>query len=360
MLRVSTPADVDFVDTALAYSRAVVADRVRDVREAVQLPGRARCGRNAARDGGRRPVHGLEGRANVHVRAEADVPLPHGRPVTAQSFADAFDRVAHPKLGSPATAFMREIVGAAAVIDGQAHIDLRRAGARPLPVADPADQAGGGLHRPADDCRSSARPAEHADQPGRDRQPARVGPLLRRRADRQPADRAETQPLLPRRAPGERRPGRLDDRRYRRLPARRRAGPDGLLLLRRLSQAPFRALAEKYGINRPGGQFFVSPLLATWFVTFNHERSAFKGRGQIPLKKAINFAIDRPALAARVRLPRRQAHRPDAAPGARPLREHLPARGRRPCDGEAVAGPGEAPAAKSSSSTRATAHPGSH
>ena len=33
------------------------------------------------------------------------------------------------------------------------------------------------------------------------------------------------------------------------------------------------------------------------FVTFNHERPAFKGRGQIPLKKAINYAIDRPALA---------------------------------------------------------------
>ena len=38
-------------------------------------------------------------------------------------------------------------------------------------------------------------------------------------------------------------------------------------------------------------------MLATWFLAFNHDRPAFKGPGQIPLKKAINFAIDRPELA---------------------------------------------------------------
>ena len=35
---------------------------------------------------------------------------------------------------------------------------------------------------------------------------------------------------------------------------------------------------------------------ATWFFVFNHNRPAFEGAGQIPLKKAINYAIDRPAL----------------------------------------------------------------
>ena len=56
------------------------------------------------------------------------------------------------------------------------------------------------------------------------------------------------------------------------------------------------SLCEKYGVNRRGGQFFVSPALATWYLAFNHDRPAFKGPGQIPLKKAINFAIDRAAL----------------------------------------------------------------
>jgi ABC-type oligopeptide transport system substrate-binding subunit len=58
----------------------------------------------------------------------------------------------------------------------------------------------------------------------------------------------------------------------------------------------YKALAEKYGLNRPGGRLFVRPSLATWFIAFNHDRPAFKGSGQIPLKKAINFAIDRPEL----------------------------------------------------------------
>ena len=39
-----------------------------------------------------------------------------------------------------------------------------------------------------------------------------------------------------------------------------------------------------------------APALTTWFIAFNHDRPAFDGPGQIPLKKAINFAIDRPAM----------------------------------------------------------------
>jgi oligopeptide transport system substrate-binding protein len=59
-------------------------------------------------------------------------------------------------------------------------------------------------------------------------------------------------------------------------------------------------VAAKYGINRKGGRFFVSPLLETDYIAFNHDRPAFKGVGQIPLKKAINWAIDRPALVRAV------------------------------------------------------------
>ena len=58
----------------------------------------------------------------------------------------------------------------------------------------------------------------------------------------------------------------------------------------------YRALAEKYGLNRPGGRLFIRPALGAWFIAFNHDRPAFDGPGQIPLKKAINYAIDRPEL----------------------------------------------------------------
>ena len=43
-----------------------------------------------------------------------------GAAVTAQSFADAFNRDANPKMQSPATAYMHDIVGADAVIGGKA------------------------------------------------------------------------------------------------------------------------------------------------------------------------------------------------------------------------------------------------
>jgi ABC-type transport system substrate-binding protein len=64
-----------------------------------------------------------------------------------------------------------------------------------------------------------------------------------------------------------------------------------------LPDATFRRIAQQYGINRRGGQFFVNPELATYYFAFNHDRPAFTGQGQIPLKKAINYALDRPALA---------------------------------------------------------------
>ncbi len=63
-----------------------------------------------------------------------------------------------------------------------------------------------------------------------------------------------------------------------------------------LSDQAYREIAAKYGINTHDGQFFFNPTLATGYFAFNHDRPAFKGPGQIPLEKAINWAIDRPAL----------------------------------------------------------------
>jgi peptide/nickel transport system substrate-binding protein len=57
-----------------------------------------------------------------------------------------------------------------------------------------------------------------------------------------------------------------------------------------------REVAARYGINKKDGRFFFNPSLSTNYFAFNHDRPAFKGAGQIPLKQAINWAIDRPAL----------------------------------------------------------------
>jgi peptide/nickel transport system substrate-binding protein len=64
--------------------------------------------------------------------------------------------------------------------------------------------------------------------------------------------------------------------------------------------AAYQEIFDRYGINRKGGRFFVNPELSTWYFAFNHDRRAFAGPGQIPLAKAINYAIDRPAFARAV------------------------------------------------------------
>ena len=65
--------------------------------------------------------------------------------------------------------------------------------------------------------------------------------------------------------------------------------------------AVVRRLADKYGVNRPGGRLLRLPSgLTTYGFAFNPHpnRPAFAGREQAPLRKAINFALDRPALAS--------------------------------------------------------------
>jgi peptide/nickel transport system substrate-binding protein len=53
-----------------------------------------------------------------------------------------------------------------------------------------------------------------------------------------------------------------------------------------------RDLARRYGINK--GRFFVWPRETTWYVAFNHHRGLFAGNPR--LRRAVNYAIDRPAL----------------------------------------------------------------
>ena len=114
----------------------------------------------------------------------------------------------------------------------------------------------------------------------------------------------------------------------------------------------WRDLADKYGINRPAGRLFVNPTSATWFFAFNHNRPAFEGPGQIPLKKAINYAIDRPALARTFGYLGGKRTDQLLPTCVRPHREHLPARGREPVSGAALVREGAASSRPGSSSIR--------
>jgi ABC-type oligopeptide transport system substrate-binding subunit len=118
-LRVSRFSDVDFVDPALAYTNwwwPIGYATCAKLFNYPDMPGAAGTrlhpevvDRYTVSKDGRTYTLALKMTFRFHT----------GAAVTAQSFA-AFNRAAQPKLGSPATLFMREIEGAEPVIDGQA------------------------------------------------------------------------------------------------------------------------------------------------------------------------------------------------------------------------------------------------
>ena len=220
-----------------------------------------------------------------------------GAAVTAQSFADAFNRDAQPSLKSPATVYMHEIVGASAVIDGKAAsisgirvLDRYRLQIRlTKPVGDFTARLSMPFFCPV-------LPNTPIDPAGIDN-PAGSGPYY-------VFERVENQRIVLKRNPFYRgaRPANVDQV-VETIGESREAcllavEQDRIDYCGDFSIPPtaYRELAKRYGINRTDGRLFVTPKLGSWYLAFNHDRPAFKGPGQIPLKKAINYAIDRPAL----------------------------------------------------------------
>jgi ABC-type oligopeptide transport system substrate-binding subunit len=218
-----------------------------------------------------------------------------GASVTAQSFADAFNRDAKPKMHSAAANYMHEIVGADAVFERKATriSGIRVLGRYRLQIR---------LTKPLGDFTARLTmpyfcplPANTPIDPRGIDNPAGSGPYYI-------AERIPNRKVVLRRNRFYRggRAANVDEIVFTVM------GAEACLLAVEqnqidycefLPQAAFREVAAKYGINRPNGQFFVSPALATYYFAFNHDRPAFKGPGQIPLEKAINHALDRPELA---------------------------------------------------------------
>jgi ABC-type transport system substrate-binding protein len=219
-----------------------------------------------------------------------------GARVTARSFVDAFNRVAQPRLGSPAGAYLHEVVGAVAVLDGRAaSIDgVRALGPYRLEIR---------LTKRLPDLPARLSmpffcPVIPGTPPTEIDDPAGSGPYY-------VAERIENLRLVLKRNRyyGGDRPGNVDEIVWtigQSLDACQLAveeDREDFCVEPGVPRTASRALAAKYGINRPGGRFFVNPSSATWFFVFNRTRPAFKGPGQVPLEKAINYAVDRHALA---------------------------------------------------------------
>ncbi len=266
--------------------------------------------------------------------------------MTARSFADAFNRVANPRLESPATAYMREIVGAVAVMEGKAKAisGVRVLGRYRLQIR---------LTRPVGDFTARLTlpffcpilPNSPVDPAGMNNPPG-SGPYY-------VAERIVNRRIVLKRNPYYRggRPANVDQVVWTigesERPACSRPSRTGSTTASASSSASHDVSAARRAVrDQPAGRAVLrQPRLQTVYLAFNHDRPAFKGPGQIALKKAINYAIDRPALARAFGYLAGKRTDQILPPALGRDEQHLPARGSRPGDGAQVVRQGEAQAA---------------
>ena len=217
-----------------------------------------------------------------------------GTKVTAQSFVDAFNRNANPKLQSPSTPFMDVIAGSQAVIDGKASTisGLKATNATTLVVS---------LTRPAPDLLSrlampffQAIPKSLATNydPNGVLTYSSCGPYYF-------SARTPNKSITLKRNPNYKggRPANVDTIQVNignSLEVIQQNTDSGKTdyAAGGVPPAAYAQLAQKYGVNK--GRLFVKPQLGTSYLAFNHDRPLFKNNPG--LKKAVNWAIDRQAL----------------------------------------------------------------
>ena len=298
-LRMSVPADMDSIDPALAYQPRSWQLLYATCAKLFNYP-------DAPKAAGTRPVREVVDRYTLSrdrrtytFDLKRSFRFHTGARVTAQSFADAFNRDAQPELASPAAPYLREIVGASSTLDGEADtISGVRVLSRYRLQIRLTRPVGDFIHRLTMPFFCPVRPSTPAGPQGIDN-PAGSGPYY-------VAERIPNQRIVLKRNPYYRggRPANVDqvvwtiDTYGACIAGVEQDRID--YCFAGLNRAGYRELADKYGINRPGGRFFARPGLTTFFVAFNHDRPAFEGPGQIPLKKAINHAIDRPEMARKL------------------------------------------------------------
>jgi ABC-type oligopeptide transport system substrate-binding subunit len=208
-----------------------------------------------------------------------------GSKVTPASFKAVFDRVADPKMQSPAGAFMSDVVGASkSPVTGVkvrgSHLLVTLTHAAPDFLARVAMPF------------FCAIPASTAHDPNGVLTPAAAGPYYI-------ASRVPNKSIVLKRNPyyKGKRPhnasqityvvGNSLDATYLRVQQ-----GDSDYAAGGIPPAAYAEAAQKYGVNK--GQFWVKPLLSTAYLAFNTSRGVFKDN--VALRRAVNQAIDRRAL----------------------------------------------------------------
>jgi peptide/nickel transport system substrate-binding protein len=209
----------------------------------------------------------------------------NGSPVTAANFKAAFDRNADPKMQSPSTAFMDDVVGAdktpvSGVRVRGKHLIVNLKKASPDFVARVAMPF------------FCAIPVNLARDPNGVETLPGAGPYYI-------AERTVNKSIVLKRNPyyKGKRPHNLAQIVFtvgNSLEATRLRVERGEAdyAASGIPAASYAEVAQKYGVNK--SQFFVKPQLGIRYFAFNHDRPIFKNN--LKLKKAINFAIDRKAV----------------------------------------------------------------
>jgi peptide/nickel transport system substrate-binding protein len=201
-----------------------------------------------------------------------------GATVTAANFAFAMNRVLAPALASPGATFLTDVVAIDVPMPYRLRIVLRRPAPDllsrltlpyfcALPLDTPTDPSGVGAPVPS------------------------AGPYYLASWDRGRAAVLRRNPFY-RGA----RPHRVDEIDYTLgidLEAQRLRVESGQSDLGQFPPAAAGELAAKYGVNK--GRFFVKHQLTIWFLALNRAGHLFKNNDR--LARAVNFAIDRTALA---------------------------------------------------------------
>ena len=277
--------------------------RIRHVRETVQPSGRARAGRLAARARGR-------GGAAVGVgrRAQPDGSDPRGLPLlaTAERAGDGRHVPPHDRARAvPGVGISRRRDRVPARDRRRGRVPRRTGGARQRSqrarrhAHDPPHQP---RPRPGRTPGAAAVLRRARRHPGRARRARAADPLrrslLRLRLLPRRSARRQAQSQLPRAAPASARRDRVRVRRQGRGlgppgRAQRERGARGLLPV----LGPNGALAGRYDHASDAGprRFFLPPHLSNVYLAFNTRRPLFALRR---VRQAVNYALDRQAIAA--------------------------------------------------------------
>ena len=211
----------------------------------------------------------------------------NGQPVTEASFKAVFDRLADPKMQSPAMAFMSDVVGASTTpVSGVqakgAHLIVHLTHAAPDFLAR--------LAMPF----FCAVPANTPHDPNGVETPPAAGPYYI--ASREPNKSIELKrnPYYHGKRPHnvtqvDYTVGNSLDATYLRTEQGSTDYAAG-----GIPPAAYGEVAKKYGVNK--GRFFVRPILQTSYIALNTSQGVFKNN--VALRKAVNYAVDRRAILA--------------------------------------------------------------